>query len=93
MDKGHVPRKSRELSGVRGEVRGGRARAGTPTLPGCDSATLEPTARAPRAPRAPQGVAATRAPTRAPRPYLLAAHALHLVQNLIPTYISVQGLI
>lgn len=91
MDKGHVPRKSRELSGVRAEVRGGRARAGTPTLPGCDSATLEPTARAPLAPRSPGGGRLPRAHA-CPHPYLLAALALHLVQNLISTYKSLQGL-
>lgn len=65
MDKGHVPRKSRVFSGVRAAARGGRARAGTPTLPGCDSATLEPSARpAPRA-RTP-GVAAPVRPRSPP---------------------------
>lgn len=65
----------------------GHARARRP----CPAVTLRPWSRppAPRAPRTlPGGGQHPHAHGHPPAPYLLAAHALHLVQNLIPTYIT-----
>lgn len=76
-----------------GEVVGGgwleRARAAMATLPGCDSATLEPITRVPppaRTPHPPQPPhpddTRTPSPTQ-PNSTLTAVSAYHLVQNLI----------
>lgn len=75
-----------------GECGGGRARAGTPTLPGCDSATLEPTGRAPRAPlpRASLWHQRPLAHAHPTPPSLLPPMPWYLVQNLISyTYIDI----
>lgn len=68
---------------VCGECGGGeRARAGTVTLPGCDSATLEPSAPCrPRLTR-PRALTGWHAHAR-PRPPKLPPPTLYLVQNLI----------